>query len=574
MLNVLKNETIWPEYIKLNLCNDFVNSLDNLIKPYKEQVSDAVIYSLVENKNIRSERRLSYKKSFHSVEIKTMLQKNVIPLIYSMLKSSYPDNLYDVSIGDQIFDYIKYNNGGYFDKHKDFVRIKSSQSKQYTVLIGLGSEGETYSWSENGNTVLWFPIDHINQYDYEILSNFAYSEETMQSTQLTLSNTNISQNVKDLCQKYGIGYIYSGDKIKTLFQQNQTNEKYMPYVFNINGRGKSLMFRSDIIHSGEPYYNVNRPKELFSFVINITGINQLTEQVDNQLTNQPTNQLFFEIAEPKTKNILYKAECIEDELPSDSIFEKIDKSINNSTNNPADSSNIMCGKFNEWLNDAKSNIIMFDNFEYWMIEWAKINKLVPWQIIVSKGSYNNKNFADTYIRYCNLDEDFVCELVDTNTESNTNTKYNTSILHKITTSFNNIYTKTKEKLNKRGRETHIESKIESTNLDVSNIDNLLNIRFNTDYIMELNKMVSGLDQLTNAKYNILNYAENFTQDLIKLNQTNQINQLNQTNQTIKYEEKVVNTWEESTCNDDGDEYDETTYLQCNINIKFCFCKLY
>ena len=35
MLNVLKNETIWPEYIKLNLCNDFVNSLDNLIKPYK-----------------------------------------------------------------------------------------------------------------------------------------------------------------------------------------------------------------------------------------------------------------------------------------------------------------------------------------------------------------------------------------------------------------------------------------------------------------------------------------------------------------------------------------------------------
>jgi hypothetical protein len=119
MLNILKNETIWPEYIKLNLCNDFVNSLDNLIKPYKEQVNDAVIYSLVENKNIKSERRLSYKKSFHSVEIKNMLQKNVIPLIYSMLKSSYPHNLYDVSIGDQIFDYIKYNNGGYFDKNND-----------------------------------------------------------------------------------------------------------------------------------------------------------------------------------------------------------------------------------------------------------------------------------------------------------------------------------------------------------------------------------------------------------------------------------------------------------------------
>jgi hypothetical protein len=550
MLNILKNETIWPEYIKLNLCSEFVSTLNNLIEPYKEQVTDAVIYSLVEGKNIRSERRLSYKKSFYSDDIKKLLQQNVIPLIYSMLKSSYPNNLYNVSIGDQTFDYIKYNNGGYFDKHTDFIRIKSSQSKQYTLLIGLGPEidRETYSWSDNGNTVLWLPIDHTNQYDYEILSQFANLTET--------SNTNIPQNVKDLCQKYGIGHIYSSDKLKTLFGQNQMNTKYMPHVFNINTKGKSLMFGSNIVHSGEPYYNVNRPKELFTFVINITGIDKVElKQTKLIKCNQIAHEVTYQIAEPKSlKKISIGLECIDDELNE----ELNEENTNLSTELTTNLSTELNEQLNEWLSDHTLNIITFDQFEYWMINWSKLNNLVPWQIIISKGTYNNKQFADTYIRYCNLDND----LFETTITETTNAEFN--ILHKIITSFNDIYTKTKTKLNKRGRETHIESKTESTKLDTSSVNNLLNIKFNTNYIESLNKTIDGKQLLFNAKYNILNYASNFTQELTELIREKQI---------IKYEEKVINTWEESTCNDDGDEYDDTTYLQCNINIKFCFCKL-
>ena len=46
------------------------------------------------------------------------------------------------------------------------------------------------------------------------------------------------------------------------------------------------------------------------------------------------------------------------------------------------------------------------------------------------------------------------------------------------------------------------------------------------------------------------------------------------NKIVTHIEKINNTWEESGCNDDdGDEYDEITYLNCNIDIKFCFLKM-
>ena len=53
-----------------------------------------------------------------------------------------------------------------------------------------------------------------------------------------------------------------------------------------------------------------------------------------------------------------------------------------------------------------------------------------------------------------------------------------------------------------------------------------------------------------------------------------MNNLNFSNNSklIRFEE-ILNTWEESGCNDDGDEYNETTYFTCQIDIKFGFYKI-
>ena len=62
MLNIIKNETIFPEYIKLNICLNLVDEINNIILQYKSNVNDAVIYSLIKkNDKIYPIRLLNHK---------------------------------------------------------------------------------------------------------------------------------------------------------------------------------------------------------------------------------------------------------------------------------------------------------------------------------------------------------------------------------------------------------------------------------------------------------------------------------------------------------------------------------
>jgi hypothetical protein len=151
MLNIIKNDTIFPDYIKLNLDHNFVKNINKLISDNKQNLSDAVIYSFVENKNIKSERRKSLKTSFRSDELENQIRSNICPLIYSILKKEYNECEYHIEIGSQSFDYIKYDNGGYFEPHRDWVRVTNSQQIQYTLIIGLTEPNKS---DYGGNTII------------------------------------------------------------------------------------------------------------------------------------------------------------------------------------------------------------------------------------------------------------------------------------------------------------------------------------------------------------------------------------------------------------------------------------
>ena len=452
MNSLYKNESIFPEFIKIDLCDIFVDKINNIIDKYKTNVKDAVIYSLTENKTIKSDRRNSLKSSFQSEELKQLLNIHLCPLIYNILTKNN-NYEYDVSIGVQNFDYIKYDNGGYFDKHKDFVRINNSILQQYTMLIGL-----TKKSNNSGCTILWFPLDDTNREDY--------------NTIITGLETSIdkSQGYKDILIKYNLPN--NLDSLKHLFKDTDT--KYMPFRINSYTSGKSLLFKSDIVHSGEEFYKWSDAKELCMVTINITGIkDETTIEPNSLLLNNPTN---------------------------------------------------------------KSRFIMLDELDINMCKFVEQYKLIPFQIITSKGEYNGKTFSDTYIKYLNCQDTFEQDV-------------NTCILERINTTLVEIYEKTKEKLNTRGRESHIESKILEQSSDLSCIEKLNNINFCTNHI-------------------------DFTyEDEILIDINNYINNnVVVNNGIVTHTEKINNTWEESSCNDDGDEYDEIAYLNCKIDIKFCFMK--
>jgi hypothetical protein len=435
---------IFQDYIKIELDPILVNKINSIIDPFKNNTKEAVIYSFNENKTVKSDRRVSHKTSFRSDELTTIINQYISPLIMTLITLHNID--YNVTIGEQSFDYIKYDNGGYFDKHKDFIRINNPMMQQYTMLVGLTKS----SYSYDGNTILWLPVDDLNREDYKILTE---TEET-------------SSTLLDVMRKYNLPF-----NIHFLKKLIENTVDLIPYRINTYTIGKSLLFKSDIIHSGEEFNNCYNAKELLMFTINITGIEKTFEQ----------------------------------------------------------------DKIERFLNDA-TRISMFDKYQPIFSE-----KVFPFQIIVSKGKYNNKTFSDHYIKYLNFQDTI---------DSTSHMEQDKNILEQINAILISIYNKTKAKLNHRGRESHISSELLEESTNYSDIVNSYKY-FDTTIILTP-------EQKEKIQIEIYNYVNNF---------------IISNNEIITHTEKINNTWEESGCNDDGDEYEETAYLNCAIDIKFCFIKL-
>ncbi len=417
---------IFPDYMKIELDPILVNKINSIVEPYKQNTKEAVVYSFIENKTIKSDQRLSHKTFFRSDELSSIINQYICPLIVSLNSNVY------VTIGDH-FDYIKYDNGGYFDKHKDFVRINNSMTQQYTMLIGLTKSSNSY-----GNTILWLPVDESNE-DYQILTK----------------STNFDSKLMDVIRKYNLPY---KNDVKKLLDNN-----LIPYRINAYTIGKSLLFKSDIVHSGEEFYNWSCAKELLMFTVNITSVEKTCE------------------------------------------LSRIDEFIN-----------------------SPARIIMFDKYQ------PIFENVYPFQIISSKGKYNNKTFLDHYVKYNN---DAI------------GSDKNVNILEQINTILQTIYNKTKEKLNHRGRESHISSEILEESTKYSDIVN------SYEYFDET---ILTDKQKERIQIEIYNYVNNY---------------IISNNEIITHTEKITNIWEEAGCNDDGDEYEETAYLNCAIDIKFCFIKI-
>lgn len=484
MSGLIKTDNIYklpnsnfPEFIKLKISEELVDRINQIISQFKSNAKDAVIYSLIENKPMMSDQRVSLKTSFRDEQLTKLIHNQIVLIIKKLLNDSYPNYKFEVEIGPQLFDYIKYEVDGYFEKHRDWVRINNQNQQQYTLLMGLSQK---INW-DGGHTILWFPVDDSNIEDYETIISFKDLDETTNNNFFFSKDPNVIK-LRNIMSKYNIPS-YSNkcmNEIKNFIIEQSNDIKYLPHYFDTLRRGNCLMFKSDIVHSGEKFTAYNKSKELFGFTINVTCLDS-----SNQIT--------------------------------DDISTKLDT----------------------WLGDKTNPIITFDNFESWMIDWVDKNNLVPFQIILNSGKYNDKNFNYNYTKYWNLSND-----INNDSESD-------DLLNQISKTLLEIYDETKASLHHRGRETHLASKVLEQSSQLEQVQSLNQMKF------KFNKNDSDLSAI---KQIINTFVSNYVQNLL----TN--------NQKIKHQEKVLNRWEESGCNDSGDEYDDQTYLHCDIDIKFCFSK--
>ena len=90
------SNTVFPDFIKIDLSNELIIKINNLMAKHKVNKKDAVIYSLIENKTIKSDRRVSHKSSFHDEDLKKIVDSDICPLIYSILSSYDTNTLFNV----------------------------------------------------------------------------------------------------------------------------------------------------------------------------------------------------------------------------------------------------------------------------------------------------------------------------------------------------------------------------------------------------------------------------------------------------------------------------------------------
>jgi hypothetical protein len=336
---------IFPTHIEFSINENLVNMVNNEINKYKYDIKKAVVWSIPQNQNIISESRESNKTSFNSEKLTKILNHIIIPLIYNKLATFNSNGHYNIQIGDQLYDYVKYNNGGYFETHKDFVRINSEQQCQYTMIIGLSEQSydsQTTNTANtiktsNGSTLIWLPIDteELKSDNNIILNEFAKYNKIDNLE----NNVYYTEEYLQVISKYNIPSSYTIIDIINLLESHRN---YFPYFSNAYEMTKVLLFKSELYHSGEKYFSEqNKSKEIIVITLNITGTENIKE----------TEQIEM------------------------------------------------------FINDSKQKFIVFNKFCPEQIEWCIKYNLLPYQIILNDGMYKHLDFSNKIIRYFNLNEE-------------------------------------------------------------------------------------------------------------------------------------------------------------------------
>lgn len=394
---------------------------------------------LKENEYIpKSDDKLSYHQNFYNEKVIEILQERVLKVLENILNQG--KGRYYITINPKSLTYIKYANNGYFtDLDKSFKLNK----ERYTLLIGLTN----CNYYTGGKIILWFPVDQDTKDDYYILK---YSDDYNLLYQI-FKKRNISHyNKENLFEK-----------LKDI-RDSIKDTNFIPKYFDLLSKGKSLIFKGDIPHSGEKFLSFEKIKELLSVDIDIH------------------------------------------------YFENEDDTLN--------------------------DITLYPRFERWMVPFSNNVDVIPFQIILTKGTYNDQIFTYIFPRYYNFNNQFII-------------KNNISLKENLENTIDDISMTIKKKLNKRYREYHCSCEVlKQSELNIDIPDKL---SFNC-YKGEM-KHLQIIDT----------YIQNVEEIILK--------KIKYEKEYISYHEKVENVWDE--VEGKVNEYSDITYLDCDIYIFYAFLKI-
>ncbi len=317
---------------------EILQKLEEYIEPYKDQLEKATIYKTKEKKEILSDKRESWKTIIESSEIHSFLQNYLMAYIQ--------DDEYEFEILPSHFDYMEYDKGGHFDKHIDFVSNHTNFSKQYTCILGL----ET---CESGYTQIW----EGNMF-------YPYCQSIRRGGLVWFDSE---------CLHYG-EEMKDKDKKKRIF------------TFSLRGMKKSDLQEEKVIwisKEGKKYY-IQKSLIEKTFYHQMEGNGEVqTDLTDRQMElilrylkeEELTISEMSEIREPLGFLMLIYPEFMDHEVPAKEMREMNEK----------------------W---RYKDYMVFNKFEPWMVEWAKKNDLIPFQMICHWNDFTTYNQYDPFDGRC------------------------------------------------------------------------------------------------------------------------------------------------------------------------------
>lgn len=143
-------EEKFPSHIKWNLSNEIINKLKSHFDMNNHEFTKSLIFNTKTKINEQNETiRISQKCSIKDTQSFDLVNE----LVVNELNKLIGDQEITMKLRTDELELIRYSEGGFFKKHKDFVNCVSDQMKCYALLICLNAP------DEGGETKLHFSDD-------------------------------------------------------------------------------------------------------------------------------------------------------------------------------------------------------------------------------------------------------------------------------------------------------------------------------------------------------------------------------------------------------------------------------
>lgn len=256
-----KEDVTFPLYYRLSAAPESLTRIQQFVDDQQKSYTDSLVFNMTTKENeLHEELRQSKKVSLNKPELFKLINETIMQ---DLNKQAKPDGFIMQLVEDEV-DLIQYDEGGHFDKHRDFVNFISDQMKCYSLLLCL--EGT----QEGGETKLYFPDNTVEITETRTTGGCAvFRNEIFHEGCKILKGKKVILKMNIRCFRNYAGIVDSNDYLIVRFPNEQRlyilhDFMYMQYSKSIFALHKTFQKTNEITLQNVTY---DQFKPIYDFML-------------------------------------------------------------------------------------------------------------------------------------------------------------------------------------------------------------------------------------------------------------------------------------------------------------------